>query len=168
MIKNAIAEKILEAREERVSKIAEMLEEYKMPVLVMRVNYPGLNKNNELTINIMKDMSKVIEKILGSKLYIKFNTSGAEGNILYISVQEEVKKLKKIAIDIEETHVLGRCLDIDVYDIDGRSIGRQELGYEVRKCYLCQDYAHNCVRSRVHSEEQVIAYIKEKYRKFKI
>jgi holo-ACP synthase CitX len=165
-MKKSAADKILEAREERADKIDEMIKEYKNPVIVMRVNYPGLNKSNELTISIMKDMNKVISEILGFKFYIKCVTQGAEGPVIYISVSEEVKSLKKIAINIEEKHILGRCLDIDVYDIDGRSISRQELGYEVRKCYLCQEYAHNCVRARVHSEEQVIAYIGEKYREY--
>lgn len=159
-----LAEKILEAREERVNKIDEMLKDYIRPVLIMRVNYPGLNKNNELTIKIMEDMNKVVCCILGSKLYLNFVTRGAEGTVIYMSVSEEAKNLKRIAIDIEEKHVLGRCLDIDVYDIDGRSINRQELGYKMRKCYLCMDYAHNCVRARVHSEKQVVAYIEEKYR----
>jgi holo-ACP synthase CitX len=165
-MERSAADKILEAREERADKVDEMLKEYNKPVLVLRVNYPGLNKNNELTINIMEDMKKVIIEILGLRLYGKFDSCGAEGPIIYLSVQEEVKNLKKIAIDIEEGHILGRCLDVDVYDIDGISISRQELGYAVRKCYICEDYAHNCVRARVHSEQQVIAYIEEKYREY--
>jgi len=161
-----IAGKILEAREERANKIDEMLKNYNKPVLVMRVNYPGLNKNNELTLKIMEDMNKVLSNTLGSKLYIKLVTIGVEGTVIYISVSEESKNLKQIAINIEEKHILGRCLDIDVYNLDGGIISRQDLGYEARKCYLCENNAHNCVRARVHSEQQVIAYIEEKYRKY--
>lgn len=114
----------------------------------------------------MEDMNKVIIGTLGSKIYLKYATLGIEGTVLYISVSEESKNLKRIAIDIEEKHILGRCLDIDVYDLDGRVISRQELGYEARKCYLCENYAHNCVRARIHSEQQIIAYIQEKYKKY--
>lgn len=158
------AKELLEAREKRVGLIAELLERYNAPLLVMRVNYPGIEKTNEVTVEIIKDMSPLICTALSDKVCNKMFLRGAEGPILYVSVHEDVLVLKTIAVNFEETQILGRCLDLDVYDLEGKSISRQELGYPRRKCYLCEDYAHNCVRSRRHSEQEVIGYIEQKFR----
>lgn len=167
MMKEYTADELLEAREKRVSLIGKLLKRYNTPLLVMRVNYPGLEKTNEMTVNIIEDMGSLICAVLSDKVCGKLLLQGAEGPILYVAVQEDVWALKRMAIDLEEKHTLGRCLDLDVYDLEGKSIGRQELGYPRRKCYLCQEYAHYCVRARRHSEHEVIGYIKEKYREYR-
>ena len=60
--------------------------------------------------------------ILSTKVCGKWLLRGAEGPILFVAVMEEVLALKTIAINIEEKHTLGRCLDLDVYDLEGKSI----------------------------------------------
>ena len=165
------AEELLKAREDRVGIIDQLLKYYTSPLLVMRVNYPGLKKTNEVTLNIIQAMSALICRILGDKVRFKSFRQGAEGPIFLAAADEEVLALKRIAIDLEEKHALGRCLDLDVYDSMGRSISRQELGYPRRKCYLCEDYAQHCVRARRHNEHEVIEYIEERlfaYRKLVI
>ncbi|MDR3600566.1 MAG: citrate lyase holo-[acyl-carrier protein] synthase [Desulfosporosinus sp.] len=161
------AEEILAAREERVDLIGELRKRFKTPLLVMRVNYPGLKKTNNLTVNIIEDMSRLICAELSEKICWKLLRQGAEGPIVYLAVDKDVWALKTIAINFEEKHSMGRCLDLDVYDLEGRSLGRKELGYPGRKCYLCEDYAQHCVRARRHSEGDVIAYIEEKYRTYR-
>ncbi|SPF32926.1 citrate lyase holo-(acyl-carrier protein) synthase [Candidatus Desulfosporosinus infrequens] len=158
---------LLAARENRTELIDELLKRYHTPLLVMRVNYPGLEKMNQLTVNIIEAMSPVVCTSLSNKICGKLLLRGPEGPILYVAVKEDVLALKMIAIKFEEKHPLGRCLDLDVYDLKGKSIGRQELGYPMRKCYLCEDYAHHCVRARRHSKLEVIAYIEEKFKEYR-
>jgi len=165
-MKEYTADDLLEAREKRVELINDLLERYKTPLLVMRVNYPGLKKMNDITVNIIKIMTPIICTLLGDKVWDKSVLKGAEGPVLYIAVNEDVHSLKKMAIDLEEHHSLGRCLDIDVYDRLGKSLRREELGYPRRKCYLCDEDAHYCVRSRRHSESKVVKYIEEKYQDY--
>ena len=162
-MKECTADELLDAREKRAGLIDKLLKRYNTPLLVMRVNYPGLKKTNDVTVNIIKDISPLICTILSDKVRGKLLTQGAEGPIFYAAVDEDVSVLKAIAIDFEENQSLGRCLDLDVYDSLGYSISRQELGFPRRKCYLCEDYAHHCVRARRHSEHEIIAYIEEKY-----
>jgi holo-ACP synthase CitX len=162
-MKEYTADELLDAREKRSDLIDKLLKQYNTPLLVMRVNYPGLKKTNDITINIIKDMSLLICTILRDKVRGRLLTQGAEGPIFYVAVDEDVLALKTITINFEENPSLGRCLDLDVYDSSGNSISRQELGYPRRKCYLCEEIAHHCVRARRHSEHEVIAYIEEKY-----
>lgn len=161
------ADELFEAREERVVIIDQLLKYYNTPLLVMRVNYPGLKKTNDVTLNIIRDMSTLICNLFGDKVCFKSLRQGAEGPIFLAAVKEDVLALKRVAIDLEEKHALGRCLDLDVYTCMGKSISRQELGYPRRKCYLCEDYAQHCVRARRHSEREVIEYIEEKFREYR-
>lgn len=63
--------------------------------------------------------------------------------------------IKKLTVQIEETHPFGRLYDIDVYGMDGKGISRQELGLPVRKCLICDKDAKICGRSRSHSVEEL-------------
>ena len=36
----------------------------------------------------------------------------------------------------------------------------------MRKCYICDDIAHNCVRSKKHSKEEVEGFIKSKFAEY--
>ena len=165
-MKKYTADELLDAREERVALIEALLKKYDTPLLVMRVNFPGLRKTNDITVTMIREMSLLICTLLGDKVRGKLLTRGAEGPIFYAAVDEEGLGLKTISITFEENHSLGRCLDIDVYDRLGHSISRQELGFPRRKCYLCEDYAHHCVRARRHGEQEIITYIQEKYRDY--
>jgi holo-ACP synthase CitX len=162
------ADELLEAREKRAGIIDQLLKQYNIPLLCMRVNYPGLRKTNDVTLNISQDMSALLCSFLGNRVRFKSLRVGAEGPIFLAAVEEDVLVLKKAVIEVEEGHVLGRCLDLDVYDRSGRSIGRQELGYPRRKCYLCEDFAQHCVRSRRHSEQEVIDYIEDRFREYRV
>lgn len=155
-------EDILNAREKRVMFKDELIEKFNKPVIMMRVNYPGAQKDNKLTREIIDIMDSVIihrfpEYVFHKKVYT------AEGPLSILVVNEIPSKVKEETVFIEENHILGRCMDIDVYDIKGESISRTELGLSMRKCYICSDIAHNCVRSRKHSEEEVIKFINERY-----
>lgn len=166
-MKEYTADDLLEAREKRVQLIAKLQKRYETPLLVLRVNYPGLKKSNAVTLSIIQDMSALICAISGDRVCFKSLHQGAEGPIFLAAIEEDVLVLKRAAMDLEEQHTLGRCLDIDVYDRSGKSLSRQELGYPSRKCYLCDDSAHHCVRARRHSEAKVIEYIEERFSDYK-
>lgn len=153
------AEDLLEAREKRAAEIAYLLKQYKRPVLAMRVNYPGLEKTNATTRAIIREMSLELSELFGPRIFFKSLRQGAEGPVFLAVLEGEGTALKRAAIDLEEKHPLGRCVDIDIYTGKDRSISRQELGYSGRKCYLCSEDAHYCVRSRRHHSQAVIEYI---------
>lgn len=157
---------ILDAREKRIEFQKSLQERYEMPLMVIRVNYPGLNKDNDITREIINIIDNIINEMFDDEIYYRMLTYTAEGPILLIIIDKYAEDIKKIAIDIENKHTLGRCVDIDVYDVDGTSMSRTEFGYEMRKCFLCEDLAHCCVRSKRHVEKEIIQYIKSKYAEY--
>lgn len=160
-------EDILIAREERVYKQESLLEKYKNTILTIRVNYPGINKNNYISLSIIKILCDLIIKKFEEKiLHREFNVT-AEGPIITMIINKEPSKVKFKAVSIEEQHPLGRCVDIDIYDEDGKGLSRSELGLAKRKCYICNDFAQNCVRSRKHSLYEIEEFIKSKLEYYK-
>lgn len=161
------AEDILLEREKRVEFQNKLMKMYGMPLLFMRVNYPGLNKDNTLTNSIIQDMDNIVTDIFSSYIKLRLFRITAEGPNVTIILDKDPIDIKRTAILVENNHTLGRCIDIDVYNnVTGIAVSRINLGMEQRRCYLCDDMAQNCIRSRRHSESEVIRFIHEAYKEF--
>ncbi|MDR1548463.1 MAG: citrate lyase holo-[acyl-carrier protein] synthase [Hungatella sp.] len=78
---------------------------------------------------------------------------------LYAVKSPDPLYVKKITVQMEETHPLGRLFDIDVYDRAGNGVSREELGYPVRKCLICEKDAKLCGRSRSHTVKELYGCI---------
>ena len=79
------AEDILLQREKRIEYQEKLLQKYKMPLLVIRVNYPGVNKDNSVSQGIAKVMEKVICEKFSDSIHNKIITTTAEGPLVIIS-----------------------------------------------------------------------------------
>jgi len=154
---------LLDARELRVKFINELIDRYGSTVISLRVNYPGLEKDNAITRKIMEIVGVLVTNFFSGKIKYSMMSYTAEGPIMIYVIGEKVEKVKNFAIDIEERHTLGRCIDLDVYDTDGKSISRVSLGKELRKCFICDKSAHECVRNRTHSYEEIAKFIADRY-----
>ena len=160
------AKDILQDRERRVYHQENITKKYKMPILVIRVNYPGLNKDNHISQEITVIMEQVISETFSAFIHYKIMKTTAEGPIVIMAIDKSAKDIKLVTLDLEEKHILGRCVDLDVYDDKGEGISRENFGLGMRKCYICDDIAHNCVRSKKHSREEVEEYIKNKFAEY--
>ncbi|MCB2351618.1 citrate lyase holo-[acyl-carrier protein] synthase [Clostridium estertheticum] len=154
------------AREIRIKYQEELVKQYKIPLLVIRVNYPGINKNNYYSHEITRIMYKIICELFSNSIIFKRIITTAEGLIVIMCINNEARDIKLITLNLEDNHILGRCVDLDVYDEKGRSISRRDFGLEMRKCYICDDIAHICVRSKKHSLEEVEGFIKSKFSEY--
>lgn len=159
-------EDILIAREERVEIQGKLIKEYKLPLLCLRVNYPGVQKDNYLTRNITRVIKKELVSKFTEEIVYEHEEITPEGPVITLIIDNIAEEIKRKTIDVEENHILGRCVDIDVYDCEGNGINRGNLGLSSRKCFLCEDNAQNCVRSRRHSIEEVINFIHSNYKKY--
>lgn len=159
------AQDILDAREERVKLKDSIIQKYHNTVIMMRVNYPGIQKDNMLTRDIMYIMYPKLKSLFKDCMlhYIMYT---AEGPVAVIAAGETAYAAKEKTVEFEENHVLGRCMDIDAYDKEGKAISRTQLGFTPRKCYICGDMAQNCVRSGRHSKEEIVRFIYKKYEEY--
>ena len=160
------AKDILIERERRIEYQEKLIEQYNMPIMVIRVNYPGVNKNNHISQEIIAIMEELIYKMLSYSIHFKIMEITAEGPIVIMVINKKARDIKLITLNIENNHILGRCVDLDIYDEKGKSISREDFGLDMRKCYICNDIAHNCVRSKKHSKEEVEGFIKRKFAEY--
>lgn len=150
------AKDILAARERRhdiVSGIA-----MKGGAVTVRANIPGLDKNITESYLIVRHFATIMTKLIGVKPIL---LDGADGPAAIFDRAPD--GIKKLAVELEETHELGRFVDIDVFQKNGeKSVSR---GY-MRKCYLCGQPAFVCSRNKSHTAEQLLAVLRSYTRAF--
>jgi len=154
-----IFQNLLNDREKRVNLIQQLNQTYGKTIVCARVNYPGLYKINDKSIKIIEVIKEVLKNTFNSFIVYDLYEVTYEGPLLIMVIAKDSKAVKKDAINIEESHPIGRLVDIDVYDEDGIGISRDVLGFSKRKCFICKNDAHACVRSRAHNEKDIKEYI---------
>jgi len=148
--------KLLDDREQRALYQDFLLQSHpKYSLMVVKINYPGYDKNNHLTTYVVtKIYLQLIKRMPVLKLDIQ---STSEGLIFYVMSDVHASVCKEIGIALEDSD-LGRLVDIDVYDIN-RAYSRKDFNMPSRKCFICNDDAKVCGRSQKHTYEQIIEYI---------
>ena len=160
---------VLANREKRVKIQDELCTQYpKKVIIAYKCNIPGEVKNNEVIqyiFNAGREMLMESFKQYNWSYLYQEEFNEITGPELFIVVSEEnVFEVKKVMIEIEQNSTLGRLLDVDVLyvsDAGVRSISRTELGFEERKCLLCEHSAKECGRARVHSIEHLHEKMRE-------
>lgn len=161
-MENQNLSEILLARERRVKRQKELLDEFHSTLISFTLNIPGPVKNSYLYRKIHQEGVRLLIEAInvgGQKVIFKEVRSSAGGDEAFIVVDYSPIKVKKTLIEIENNHPLGRLFDFDVYDRGGKAKERSEMGIDGRKCLLCDDLARVCCRSRKHSIEDLLKKI---------
>lgn len=153
---------ILRAREERAYKQNELIQRYNHTLVSFTLNIPGGVKFNEEFKRVfdigyqalIREMQKHHIMIIDNRKEYLF--TGCEGYVVLGGASDLVKK---ITIDLEENHYLGRLFDMDVITNEMVLCSREEVGANARRCFLCKDEARVCGRSRKHSVEDLLEEI---------
>ena len=119
--------KFLEDREKRVEYQNGLIERFNSPLLTIRANYPGENKWEDIPIEITDIVAKEVELYFPNEIVHREILENLEGKIYLFILKKSAYEIKKLMIDFEEKHILGRCVDIDVYNIDGKGISRSDF-----------------------------------------
>lgn len=157
---------LLKAREDRAAFQQDLLALYGKPLLTHRVNTPGPDKNLPASLGIFNAVEAALAHRLQDAVLFEQRLDSAEGPVMIRVVDMTAEALKAAAISLEDTHPLGRFVDLDVYSIDGTSPSRTEMGYAARCCYLCDHPAHECARSRRHSLAELLEEMEKGYRMY--
>ena len=119
---------------------------------------PGPEKRNALSLKIARAGVEAIEK--------RFNPVFRETNDLetgfegFFIVDGQPLEVKRAAAELEDTHPLGRLMDLDVIGPEG-PIGRASIGLQERRCLLCENPARYCMRAGSHTQDELMVKIKQ-------
>ena len=146
---------LLDSRDARAARQGELLKQYPGRALVcLTVQLPGPEKRNANSLKIASAAVEAIEKVFKPAFKeLRDLETGFEG---YFIVEETPLQAKKKAVGIEETHPLGRLMDIDVPGMD-----RASAGLPPRKCLLCNNEVRYCMRAKSHTREELLKKIEK-------
>lgn len=154
-------EQLLEARDQRRRlQLATLGRICGKTLIVLTVNIPGSVKRTGYSVAAgLAGVAELCRRLGDSvaEVDIRDLNTGFEAFVVARQSNDEAKRL---AMDIERDHPLGRLLDIDVIGSDGVPVSRGQFGEESRRCLICGDDARVCMRLRRHPVEELTAKIK--------
>ena len=151
---------ILSARENRHIRIEELQETFRLPLLCIKSNIPGEHKNISEAYLLVRLFFNELKSIFSIK-YHEYKESMDGPYYLVVINPRENENVKSILVDFEDSHPLGRFIDLDFYLHSKKSISRDDLNIQPRTCYLCEKDARACSRNQTHPIDELIAYIKK-------
>lgn len=157
---NISLEELLESRDRRAAMQKDLLDKYPgKSLLCLTVQLPGPEKRNAVSLAIADAGVAAISKVFTPEVEILRDLeTGFEAYFIVSCADTEAKKL---AAGIEDSHPLGRLMDIDVIGLEG-PISRESIGLGPRPCLICGQPARVCMRARTHSTEELIETINAK------
>ncbi|MCW8353796.1 citrate lyase holo-[acyl-carrier protein] synthase [Citrobacter portucalensis] len=163
-------DEMLACREKRVERQKEMLLRFGTAIVSVTLVWPGELKDTDASRYVMKQALRTLEDALDEisispmQRWCEFSATGA---FAIYSVECETSELKKICVTLEDAHPLGRLWDFDVIDSNSQPISRSDINLPVRRCLLCNEPAHACVRSRAHDMKSLLLAVQGRIDEFK-
>ena len=137
--------------------VEQMIESYELGVrndeLGVRSYELGV-RNDELEVRSdeLGVRNDELEGRFGGRLIERDLETGYEA---YLITDLPLLEAKRIAVQIEDTHPLGRLFDIDIIDKDGVPVSRDRVRSNPRRCLVCDREARYCMRMRWHTQEEI-------------
>jgi len=158
-------EQILAARDHRHALQQQLLARYADCVVICgTVVMPGSVKHNADAQTVADELQRALQGYAGPDSRVEDAVTGFE---MYVVSSEDALTLKRAMCAIEDTHPLGRLMDIDVIGRDGVPISRQAVGAAPRRCLLCDHEARWCMRNHTHTTDELLAHIHQMVEQFK-
>lgn len=173
-------DELLASRDARHAMQQKLMAEHSGKTLVcLTVVMPGSVKRNQQSLTVARAAVKAMRKaynisddllpeteLLTNELKNEARECLVEcdlntGYEAYLITPLPLLEAKRVAVDIEDTHPLGRLFDIDVIDAQGIPVSRDRVGGQPRRCLVCDHEARYCMRMRWHTQEEIWARIKQ-------
>lgn len=167
---------LLASRDARHATQQKLLAEHSGKTLVcLTVVMPGSVKRNQQSLTAAHAAVEAMRKAFAVKenkgLFPLENPEPLAPTLLeldletgyeaYLITPMPLLEAKRIAVNIEDTHPLGRLFDIDIINADGVPVSRDAIGEKPRRCLVCDHEARYCMRRRWHTQEEIWAKINE-------
>ncbi|MGS0972027.1 MAG: citrate lyase holo-[acyl-carrier protein] synthase [Candidatus Izemoplasmataceae bacterium] len=145
---------VLKARELRANMIDEWSVNHRnSAILVLKLNVVGDEKNIKRMQFILAFFHHQIIKLFSHHIGHYQFVSSLDGDYYIYAIDEKGRLIKERTIVLEDHNMIGRLVDMDVYDHG--AISRTDLSCDLRTCLVCEEYAHICARSKRHSKTEI-------------
>ena len=149
-------DQLLASREHRHEKQMALLSAHPRHTLVCStVVVPGPVKRNAHALIIANAALTAVLECFRTTLVSIETQDLPTGYEIYLVTSVATLDAKRMACLIEDTHPLGRLMDIDVIDADGSPVPRSAIGQQPRRCLLCENEARFCMRNHTHTLDEL-------------
>jgi holo-ACP synthase len=157
---------VLSARDRRAARQRELLAHHGWPVLSLTLVSPGPVKDSpgrRLLMDLMEDALR--DELHRARLLVRqqVRMDGVAGPEALWVAEAPARRLKQLAVALEDSRPWGRLLDVDVVfaGVHGEPLpmGRHVLGCEPRRCLLCESRAKECIGARRHHPAAAAAMV---------
>lgn len=149
---------ILTARELRWHTRRHLAQTHRNPLLSITLRAPHQMRSEEDYRRAFALLCGRFERLLrksGQKAVLLLSSMDADGPARHYAVEDTIA-VKEAAVRFEETQPGGALMDIDLMDLRGEALSREDLGQPPRPCAVCgQRPAAGCITGRLHSKEEV-------------
>ena len=157
---------LLASRDARHAMQQTLLAEHSGKTLVcLTVVMPGSVKRNHQSLVVAHAAVDAMRQTFGIDTNI-IERDLATGYEAYLITPLPLLEAKRRAVQIEDTHPLGRLFDIDIIDTNGVPVQREAIGSAPRRCLVCDHEVRYCMRMRWHTQEEIWARIDEMVSKY--
>lgn len=169
-------EQLLASRDARAAHQQAMLAAWPGHTLIcLTVQFPGPVKRSASTLIVGgAGLAALLDKF-GSVVRHAQVRDLKTGYEAYLVVPLPALLVKKTCCQVEDTHPLGRLMDMDVLEAPGQAGGdsascpaptghlldRASVGLPPRRCLLCGQPARYCMRARTHTTEELLRKIEQ-------
>ena len=151
---------LLAARDARAALERDLLARHAdCTLVVLTVVVPGAEKRTEASLLVARAACAALDKLLAAHCRHRLERDLATGFEAYWLVDLPQEEAKRLTVELEDTHPLGRLFDADIILPEGRPLSRTELGARPRRCLLCDREARFCMRNGSHTREELHAKI---------
>ena len=145
---------IMDARERRFRRQQELLIQFHCTLISFTMNIAGPIKNSGLISRGFDTGKSLIGNQLNSvgiQIQHQEESRTHTGCEAFIVVKADPVSVKRLAVEAEDCHPIGRLFDMDVLTGYGIQVSRRQLGFPERKCLICGGPAKECASRRIHS-----------------
>ncbi|PCH54351.1 MAG: hypothetical protein COC22_00360 [Flavobacteriaceae bacterium] len=157
--KNKILYAILDAREKRASLRSQFVKD-NLCTLSLSLNIAGYPKSNLLISSFFTEILSELKpfllanriEVLNNKEITLTDEAGDFYIVPFLGALHNAKKLKELCEYFESTHLLGRLIDLDIFNEQGLPISSNKK----KPCYFCGEYAAiSCMRNKRHTYDEI-------------
>ncbi|HHE6467998.1 TPA: citrate lyase holo-[acyl-carrier protein] synthase [Providencia rettgeri] len=155
---------LLDSRDARQARQQAWIGLHQVTLISFTVVFPGAVKDNSLVRHVFNQGLNALKQIASCGQWVFLSQQSwvlKTGPECLAAVDGDAIEIKKALIRMEESSVVGRLWDFDVFDANGQQYSRSQLNLPPRQCLICENEAKICARQRTHSLVEILNRIEE-------
>lgn len=137
-----------------------------MTLVVSTVVAPGEHKLTRASDIVAEAMAEALRARFAPYIISMVHHVFVSGHEIWLTLTCGKDEAKRAAVEIEDSHALGRLFDIDVILPELRPLCREDIGTAPRRCLLCDNEARYCMRLRLHTPQDIRDHIENLVKRY--